>query len=250
LSIFAITKIYFIMAKILLGASIGDMRGKQGGTVYSRNRYANYTRNKTIPVNPNTAKQSAVRSALGALSSAWRSLSASDRNAWAALADALAPTNVFGQAFKYTPFNVYIKSNQTLQSAGLPTLQAPDVIPPSFPVLETSVGGDVSDNKLEYAALFDGDPVTPEGLVLVVQATPAVSASVSNASVERTYRYILTTAQEQDFTTPYNLLSDWTSVFGSDGFVEGNVIYIRTKMISLTTGLTSPWLVNVAGIVA
>jgi hypothetical protein len=238
------------MAKILLGASIGDIRGKQGGTVYSRNRYANYTRNKTIPVNPNTPKQSQVRSFLGNLSSAWRTLSVTDREAWKALADALAPTNVFGQTFKYTGFNVYIKSNQTLQTAGLPTLTSPDTIPPAFPVLETSVEADVSENHLLFSALFDGDPVTPEGLVLVVQATPAVSANISNASVERTYRSILTTAQEQDFTSGTNMLSAWTAVFGSDGFIAGNVIYIRAKMLSLTTGLTSPWLVNVAGIQA
>jgi hypothetical protein len=238
------------MAKILLGANLGDIRGKQGGTVFSRNRYANYTRNKTIPVNPNTAKQSAVRSFLGNLSSAWRTLSESDRNAWKMLADALAPTNVFGQSFKYTGFNVYIKSNQTLQTAGMPTLTSPDTIPPAFPVLETSVGGDISENHLLFSALFDGDPVTPEGLVLVVQATPAVSANLSNASVERTYRSILTTTQEQDFTTPYNMLNDWKAVFGSDGFIAGNVIYIRAKMISLGTGLASPWLVNVAGIQA
>lgn len=238
------------MAKILLGDGIGDKRGKQGGTVYSRNRYANYTRQKTIPVNPNTVRQSAVRSAFGNISSAWRSLSDANRVAWASLAAALAPTNIFGQAFSYTAFNVYMLSSQTLQSAGMSTLTTPDVVPPVFQTLETTVTADVSDTKLDFGALFDAAPVTPSGIRLVVQATPPVSASLSSASIAKLFRFLVTTEAAEDFTTPLNLYSGYTSLFGSDGFIAGNAIWTRTKMVDANTGISTPWLINVATIIA
>lgn len=237
------------MAKILLGDGIGDKRGKQGGTVYSRNRYANYTRQKTIPVNPNTTRQSAVRSSFGNIASGWRSLSEAQRNAWSSLAAALAPTNIFGQTFSYTGFNVYMLSSQTLQAAGMAILTVPDVVPPVFAVLETTVVADVSDTKLDFSAMFDASPVTPAGFRLVVQATPPVAENLGSASIKKLYRYLTTTDAAEDFTTPVNLYSAYTSLFGSDGFVAGNNVWTRTKMVHADTGLSTPWLINVATII-
>lgn len=237
------------MAKILLGDGIGDKRGKQGGTVYSRNRYANYTRQKTIPVNPNTIRQSAVRSSFGNIASGWRSLSEAQRNAWTSLAAALAPTNIFGQTFAYTGFNVYMLSSQTLQAAGMAILSVPDVVPPVFPVLTNVISADVSDTKLDYASQFDGSPISPAGFRLVVQATPPVAENLGSASVKKLFRYLITTDVSEDFTTPLNLYSAYTSLFGSDGFTAGNNVWIRTKMLHADTGLSTPWLLNVTTII-
>jgi len=71
------------MAKILFGPTIGEARGKVAGTVYSRNRYCNYIRNKTTPVNPSTPAQVAMRAAFTQASQRWRDvLTAAQREAW------------------------------------------------------------------------------------------------------------------------------------------------------------------------
>lgn len=238
------------MAKILLGDGIGDKRGKQGGTVYSRNRYANYTRQKTIPVNPNSVKQSNVRASFGGIASGFRALSSVQINAWAALAAALAPTNVFGQTFSYTAFNVYMKANQDLAAAGLTMLSSPDVVPPVFPVQTSVVSLDVSDTEIDFSAQFDGNAITPADMRVVIQATPAVSANLSQASIAKLFRYLETSSSAYDFTTPLDLYSIWSAAFSLDGFIPGNTIWFRSKIISTTTGLSSPWLVNQGTIIA
>lgn len=237
------------MAKILLGSSIGDMRGKQGGTVYSRNRYGNYTRNKTIPVNPNTVKQSAVRNNLGAISSGWRSLTEADRNAWGALATGLAPTNIFGQTFNYTPFNVYMKGNQSLISAGLPTLTSPDVVPPTFAELTFAVAISAFANTFELSFGFNGLAITPPDYRVIVQATPPVNGSIGSSTASRLYRAMATSNAAQDFTTPWDVTNTYDTLFGSVGLVSGNFVWLRACIIHETTGITSPWLVNQAEVI-
>lgn len=234
------------MAKILLGSSIGDMRGKQGGTVYSRNRYGNYTRNKTIPINPNTQKQSVVRNNLGAISSGWRSLTDVDRNAWGALAAGLAPTNIFGQTFNYTAFNVYMKGNQSLISAGLSTLTNPDVVPPTFAELTFSVGISTMTNNFDIQFGFDGSPITPNDFRVIVQATPPVTASIGSSTVSRLYRALAVSNAAQNFSTPWDVSLEYDALFGNIGLVNGNFVWLRACIIHELTGITSPWLINQA----
>lgn len=235
------------MAKILLGASIGDMRGKQGGTVYSRNRYANYTRNKTIPVNPRTAKQTVVRNLFSSISSGYRSLTQSSRDAWATLAAALAPTNVFGQAFSYTPFNVYQMANQNLGANGLSLLTLPALEPPTFAGLEVTATG-IANGEMNYQAAINTTLISPDNRAVQVQATPAVSGNVSNATVQKSYRTITTFAPSTDFDPAIDISDLYAAVFNWTTTVPGQIIYTRTRQIDTETGVASAWVVNVINI--
>ncbi|MCS1409234.1 MAG: hypothetical protein M2R45_02414 [Verrucomicrobia subdivision 3 bacterium] len=51
--------------------------GAQGGQVFSRNRFGQYTRTRAVPVNPNTPKQREARASLACCAAAWRELIAS-----------------------------------------------------------------------------------------------------------------------------------------------------------------------------
>lgn len=70
------------MSKIKFGALLVDMRGKQGGTVYSRNKSGAYSKNKVTPINPKTSFQQAQRNALSARAQAWRGLNPDARRSW------------------------------------------------------------------------------------------------------------------------------------------------------------------------
>lgn len=100
------------MAGVLYGAGVVQQSGSIAGTTYARNRFGNYARARTKPVNPNTARQQAVRAAIAFLNARWSdTLTAVQRAAWGLYGDNVNMTGKFGQAIHLTGQNQYIRSN-------------------------------------------------------------------------------------------------------------------------------------------
>jgi len=85
------------MARIL-GFTYGELRGKIGGTVYSRNKAGAYARAKVTPVNPQTVRQQTARYRFGNMSILYQTLSGALKDCW--------------QVFASTHFNP-LKGNST-----------------------------------------------------------------------------------------------------------------------------------------
>lgn len=99
------------MALILPGAGVADIRGSIGGTVFSRNRYGNYTRNRTVPINPGSSFQQKIRSAISQVRDAWyNTLSAAQRTDWATYANNVPVQNRLGQTINLTGYNMFCRS--------------------------------------------------------------------------------------------------------------------------------------------
>lgn len=226
------------MAKILLGATLGDIRGKQGGTVYSRNRYTNYTRQKTTPVNPRSIKQTTVRNMFGTISANWRSLTPSEQQSWINLADQVKATNVFGNSFVYTGFNVFMMGNQTLQTLGISTavVKSAPAVPPALPNFE---GVTISSTATAITAALTADGKSNvDNYFLQLQATPIVSASLSNSSVQNLYRNLT----EPEWTVPTTTLTtNWEDVFGAYNNLPGQAMYMRIRYVDRASGLYGAW---------
>lgn len=73
------------MARIL-GFINGVLRGKLGGQVFSANASGEYVRQYVKPVNPNTQAQATARGGFSSALSAWHSLTAGEKTAWAVAA--------------------------------------------------------------------------------------------------------------------------------------------------------------------
>ena len=58
------------MALIKTGPAVAVISGSVGGTVFSRNKGGAYMRNRSIPVNPQSAAQVVVRAAMAFLTAA------------------------------------------------------------------------------------------------------------------------------------------------------------------------------------
>jgi len=100
------------MALVKFGGGVLDMRGSIGGNTFSKNRYGAYVRARTTPVNPQTNRQSEIRSIIQYLSQAWSNdLSAANIAAWEVYAAAIVRTNKLGATMKLTGFNHFIRSN-------------------------------------------------------------------------------------------------------------------------------------------
>ncbi len=107
------------MALVKYGGGIIQMSGSIAGTTYARNRYGNYARAKTKPVNPNTDRQAVVRAAMAFLTDRWaQTLTALQRAAWNLYGSNVAMKNRLGEAVFLTGFNHYIRSNLWRQGGG------------------------------------------------------------------------------------------------------------------------------------
>ena len=103
------------MALVKYGGGIVQASGSIAGTTHARNRFGNYVRARTKPVNPNSASQGAVRTALSYLAMIWASLlTAAERTSWNTYAAAVAIKNRLGETVYGTGFNHFIGWNSAL----------------------------------------------------------------------------------------------------------------------------------------
>lgn len=119
----------------IFNPTLGAIRGRIGGNVFSHNKGGDYIRIGTAPTNPQTARQTAVRSIFGTLSSQWTTtLTPAQRLAWEVYAAGHPVKNSLGQDVEITGLSWYIKCNAALADAGLtavtdpPILTAPDAL--------------------------------------------------------------------------------------------------------------------------
>lgn len=117
---------------LIKSSLLADIRGSIGGTTYSRNRGGSYARNRTVPINPQSANQERARSSLSDWSTYWsNSLNNTQRAAWNQFAETVVAVNVLGESITYTGQQMFIRSSTLIQLAG----SAPITDPP-----ETNVG--------------------------------------------------------------------------------------------------------------
>lgn len=102
------------MGLVKYGAGIVQVSGSIAGDVHARNRFGNYIRPRTKPVNPRSARQENIRAILSYLAEYWHGdLSAAQRAAWEVYAAAVAMKNRLGETIYLTGYNHFIRTNTT-----------------------------------------------------------------------------------------------------------------------------------------
>jgi len=133
--------------------------GKQGGIVFSHNRGGPYVRNRSIPTNPNTDRQSAVRNAVRNLAIFWETqLTQLQRDGWDAYGANVSWLNRLGQSIKLTGMNHFIRCNTQNIVLAIPRID-------DAPAIQ-----DIGDSEDQLAATaseatqqitIDGNPTAP-----------------------------------------------------------------------------------------
>ena len=151
---------------------LGALRGRIAGNVFSHNKGGDYVRLGTAPTNPQTARQTAVRSIFGTLSSRWSSdLSDAERLAWNVYAAGHPVKNSFGQDVEIGGLAWFIKCNAALADAALTGVDIPPILtaPNALTTFTVAVTASTVVTATFTAALAAGeamqlwvsDPVTP-----------------------------------------------------------------------------------------
>lgn len=199
--------------------------GSLGATVYSRNRFGQYLRPRSVPVNPNTDRQAVIRTIMRQLTIAWnQDLSAAQRDGWKTYGDNVAVLNKFGEPVFLTGLNHYVRSNAGLLQAGGTRV---DDAPTTFNLgdSEQGLGGAASAATQLLALQFDDSAAwasEDDAYQLVYMGQPQ---NPSHTFFNGPWR--LAGTIDGDATTPP---TSPTSLSAPFTFVAGQRIWIRTRI--------------------
>lgn len=129
------------MALVKYGGGIIQQSGSIAGNTFARNRFGNYVRARTKPINPKSSRQTTARTIIMYLAEYWRGVGMSDakREAWETYANGVAWKNKLGETVKLTGFNMFIRANAAILhlDGTIVTDGPPDIgLPPGDPLFE------------------------------------------------------------------------------------------------------------------
>jgi|GEM_PF-750190 len=218
-----------LMAKVLYGEMISDLRGKINGTVHARNRGGAYMRTKVTPVNPNSPAQSAVRNRLTGRAQAWRGLTQLQRDAWNSAVSNFQKTNIFGQLRTPSGINLYNRLNINLVNIGIAVITEPPLPESIESITSLSV---VADDSANSVIVTFGPAITPVSKI-IIEATEPLSAGVSFAKSQFRQIGVITSAD----VSPFDASALYAGKFGSTP-VAGSKIFVRVTVVAVASGLT------------
>lgn len=227
------------MAKIKFGTIVSDIRGSIDSVTFSRSRYGAYARKKVTPVNPNTERQSDVRTMFGAASSGFRSLGKAVIDAWNAVAPEYTRANIFGDNLPLSGQTLYTKLKTQLLVLGQVTDPSP-INPVTIPqVTADNVVADVSTGTIVIEELA----ATGAGQVIAIYASAPVSAGRTFFS--RSQMRLVTTKPVSGAQADLDITTAYESVFGdilTTPFV-GQKLRVEAKFVNLANGQAGPSLI-------
>jgi hypothetical protein len=209
--------------------------GSQAGTTSSHNRFGQYTRNRSIPVNPRSTQQGAVRARLSANAAAWRALTANQRAGWTDLAQSMNRSDALGQSYNLTGFLAYVSVNNNQDAAGNAVLSdAPALVTP--PALVTAV---VTLTAASFSIAYTVTPLGT-GARLFTYVGPQRSAG---RNFENDLRLIAVSAAAA--ASPAVILTAYTAKWGVP--IVGNRIFLSLRVYTagfLSGALTTSQVVS------
>lgn len=188
--------------------------GSVGSQTFSRNRFGQYSRSRSIPVNPNSSFQVAVRTRMSQNASAWRLLTAAQRTAWADFGAMISRTDSLGQSYSMNGFMAYCSVNNNRLAAGDAVIADPLIYTEPTPLASITPTITSASFSLAYTAT----PL-PAATRIFWYAGPQRTAG---RSFEGDVRLISVTAAAA--ASPTNLLASYTARFGVP--VTGNRIFV------------------------
>lgn len=232
--------ILFALIK-MSGIGITEISGKLGGNVFSRTKGGAVIRNRVVPTNPQTVAQQAVRAIFGAISSAWRALTAEERESWNSSAQDYPYQNALGESKILSGKALFQKLNNNLLYAGQSILSSPLApqgvnapVTTSMFIIERNAAGtgfNVGDVEVDLAT--SGDNTT----IVVLEMTPPLSPGVKNAA-PRFVRVLQDTVSNSNVVLNFEV--QYAAMFGIPA--EGTQVQLRVFAVNPATGEKSAFL--------
>lgn len=214
-------------------AILTQASGSVGGLTASHNRGGMYFRARTIPTNPQTSRQTAVRNLLATLSANWQTLSAANQQTWNDYGANVPLTDALGDPIYLTGQQHYIRSNTARQQAGLSALSAgPNVYnlgeftPPTFTA-------DATQDEIDISFTAGDDWVSEDGAAMIIRQ--GLTVSPGKSFFKGPFRYL--GVIEGDATTPPTSPSTFSTP--SYGLSADNLTWLAVRVCRADGRLSS-----------
>jgi hypothetical protein len=238
------------MAKIIYGAGVSQMSGKQGGTVFSRNKSGAYTRTNRKGTNPNTASQQSRRANFRAASRYFRTLSAVQQQSFKDNAINYPQIDRLGQTVTLSGAQLANKFANLLKLQGLgldpQEMGSPLFLasPLSLAIGSTTVAGVIT--VLTIDALFTdsggGDTDSIGGDYTVVLKASKLMGNGFTAPKKKDFR-VIAVLDGSEVLTNFDIKAAYQAVYGL-GVVGGdNKMFISISTVSKLTPQSSAALI-------
>lgn len=208
-------------------ANNGKLSGRADGNVYARNGRVRAMKMPSLVQNSNTQR---VRSMFGANSSAFRSLTVDQINAWNT-ASGFSTVDRFGNEVLLTGKTLFVALNQNLKLVGAAPITAP---PTPIGVIGLSMLDAQPDaGNRDFLLDFLATPV-PAGCSMLISATAPLSKSISRPG-RSAFRVVA--VKPAATATGVDIWADYVDKFGTPAV--GTRIFVRVQIISTVTGQAS-----------
>jgi len=214
------------MALVKFGTGIVQMSGSIAGNVHARNRFGNYIRPRTKPVNPKSSRQMGARINVMYLAEQWRESPMTDaiRIAWQTYADSINWNNRLGEQVTLTGFNCFVQCNSARIAAGGVMITAAPTslgLPPGDPVFAVTGSAATQLLSIVFDPLLDWN-ITDLGWMSVYMGKPQ---SPSHNFFGGPYR--LAGALEGDTAAPLTSPQTLTAPFT---LIEGQKLWCQARI--------------------
>jgi hypothetical protein len=213
---------------------LGEMSGSVSGCTWSRNKGGEYVRARSTPTNPSSVKQSAARAILGALSSGWSLLTATQRTQWTDWASLNPVVNSLGVSIIRSGQQAYVGLNARLVGAGAVAVATPPAV--TGPTDLTTVTATATASTGAIVLTYTATPLAAGQRILLWQTLPQSTGRNPNRAQARLVGYSAAAAASPlTFTSPYpasvgQVSNAWVQVMDAAGQVSSgkrvNLAYI------------------------
>lgn len=230
------------MAKVIYGAGVSQMSGKQGGTVFSRNKSGAYTRTNRKGTNPNTPAQQARRAAFADASRTFKALTSVQQQSFKDQSLNYPQIDRLGQtvylsgsqlAAKYGNLCKLLDRQIDPIEMGAPIYMAAGV---GALVAATVVGGVITVLEATYTMSLENgslSTVVPANCGVVIKATKTYGNGVT-APKAKDFRIIKIIGDTED-TADTNIKTDYQNVFGLNVAAGDAKIFFSFELVSYFT---------------
>jgi len=234
------------MAKVVYGAGVSQMSGKQGGTVFSRNKSGAYTRTNRKGTNPNTAAQQARRQTFSQASRYFSTLTAVQQQSFKDNAINYPQIDRLGQTVTLSGAQLAAKfanlQNLAGQAATAQEMGSPVFVPSGlgFSIGGSNSGGNIANLTIDLIFLLEDGSQTdevPTGFKLVVKATKLMSNGFT-APKKKDYRVIEIVGVATAITN-YGIQTSYQSIFGAAVVGGDYKMFIQVELVSILTPQSS-----------
>lgn len=227
---------------MLVKGILTQMSGSLGGITAAHNRGGLYLRARTVPTDPSSFYQTALRTIFGGLANAWQTvLTAGQRTAWETYAANVTVVNRLGDSVNLTGQQMYIRCNTPRIQASLPRVDdGPTVMALADldPVTISIAGGGAS-----ISVTFDDtvDWVDEDDAGLIILGSREQSPAVNFFKGPFRFANSIDGSSTVPPTSPTAVTSPFSYASGNRGFVQARLSRAdgRLSSVQITSAVAS-----------